>query len=130
PNRDFRGAKSAVSTTRTSKAAALTWSTQPAQQPQFGSLLTTIAAGAARTPKGAVVAATPIRSALLVIGMLFTPLPTPHSSVRAAYDRHQLFDLTPLVGLVARSNRMLDAMAHVIAEDFLFQPAQRALLRS
>jgi hypothetical protein len=62
--------------------------------------------------------------------MLFTPLFPPHSSVGAAYDRHQLFDLTPLVRLVARGDRVLNAVTHMVAQDFFFQATQSSTHRS
>src|SRR3954469_13581903 len=46
----------------------------------------------------------------------------PRSALRPPDDVHQLFDLPALLGLVARRDRMLDAVPHVIAQDFLFQP--------
>src|SRR5262249_35318860 len=43
----------------------------------------------------------------------------------AAHDVHQLFDLSPLIGLVAGGDRMLDAMGDVIAQDLLLEAPQR-----
>src|SRR5712671_4716967 len=47
------------------------------------------------------------------------------SSIGAAYHIHQFRDLAALVGLVARGNRVLDAMGDMVAQDFLLDPAQR-----
>src|SRR5262249_38555460 len=47
----------------------------------------------------------------------------------AAHDVHQLFDLSPLIGLVAGGDRMLDAMGDVIAQDLLLQAPQRGAHR-
>jgi hypothetical protein len=46
------------------------------------------------------------------------------SPVGATYDVHQLGDLAPLRGLVAGSDRILDAVRDMIAQDFLFGPPQ------
>src|SRR5882757_6051351 len=47
------------------------------------------------------------------------------SSVGAADHVHQFRDLAALVGLVARRDRVLDAMGDMVAQDFLLDPAQR-----
>src|ERR1700722_15382238 len=47
------------------------------------------------------------------------------SSVASRNDLHQLGDLAPLLGLIARRDRLFDAMGGVIGEDFLFGAAQR-----
>src|ERR1700704_1708399 len=46
------------------------------------------------------------------------------SAVRAADDVHQLGDLAALIRFVAGRDRVLDAVSHVVAEDFLLEPAQ------
>src|SRR5258708_17529561 len=43
----------------------------------------------------------------------------------AAHDVHQLFDLSPLIGLVAGGDGMLDAMGDVIAQDLLLDAPKR-----
>ena len=45
-------------------------------------------------------------------------------SVGAADDIHQLRDLAPLIGLVTGSDRMLDAMSHVVAQNLLLGASQ------
>jgi hypothetical protein len=47
-------------------------------------------------------------------------LRAPASSVRSPDHFHKLGNLTPLLGSVACDDRLLDAMAYVIAQDFLF----------
>ena len=44
--------------------------------------------------------------------------------VSAADDGHELLDLTTLINLVARGDREFDAMADVIAKDFLLETPQ------
>jgi hypothetical protein len=46
---------------------------------------------------------------------------------RTAHHVHQLFDLAPLIRLVAAGDRVLDAMRHVITQNFLFDAPQRRL---
>jgi hypothetical protein len=46
------------------------------------------------------------------------------SAVRPPNDVHELFDLLPLLGLVARSDGVLNAMGDVIAQDLLFEPPE------
>jgi hypothetical protein len=48
----------------------------------------------------------------------------PRSALRPPDVVHQLFDLPTLLSLVARRDRMLDAVPDVIAQDFLFQTPQ------
>ena len=47
------------------------------------------------------------------------------SSVRSPDHFHELGNLAPLFGSVACDDRLLDAMAYVIAQDFLFGASQR-----
>jgi hypothetical protein len=46
------------------------------------------------------------------------------SSVRTAYDRHELFNFPALFGFVARADRMFDTVRHVISENFLLNASQ------
>src|SRR4051794_40625242 len=105
-SRDFRAERSLISTTRASKPAAFTCSTQPEQQPQFGSLLTTIV-DAACTPGGArtPAAANPPRSDLRVIANIsVAPLFLRILPIRPTYNSHQLLDLAALISLIARGD--------------------------
>src|SRR5215475_9815637 len=47
----------------------------------------------------------------------------------AAHDRHQLFDLSALIGLVAGDDRPFDAMGDVVAQDFLLHAPKRGAHR-
>lgn len=47
------------------------------------------------------------------------------SALGATDDRHQFLDLAALLRLVAGRNGVFDAMADVVAKNFLFEPAQR-----
>jgi len=51
-------------------------------------------------------------------------------TIGAADHVHQFRDLAALVGLVARRDRVLDAMDAVVAQDFLLDPAQRRPVRA
>jgi hypothetical protein len=51
------------------------------------------------------------------------------SSVRSPDHFHEFGNLAPLFGSVACDDRRLDAMAYVIAQDFLFGAAQRGTHR-
>src|SRR5262249_37743226 len=46
-----------------------------------------------------------------------------------AHDRHQLFDLSALIGLVAGDDRTFDAMGDVVAQDFLLHAPKRGAHR-
>src|ERR1043166_9928895 len=52
-----------------------------------------------------------------------------NSPLRPPHHVHQLGDLAPLIGLVARGDRVLDAMGDVVAQDFLLGAAQRRAYR-
>ena len=45
-------------------------------------------------------------------------------SIRAADDRHQFLDLLTLLGLVAGGDRVLDAMADMVAKYLFFKTPQ------
>ena len=46
------------------------------------------------------------------------------SAVHPTNDVHELFDLFPLLGLVARSDGVLHTMGDVISQDLLFEPPE------
>ena len=53
----------------------------------------------------------------------------PDLTIRPSHHRHQLRDLLALFGLVAARDRVLDAMADVILQDFFFDSPQGSAYR-